>query len=146
MVGIGVALPAPQDQKDPVEEAIPKATAFLAERDNRWYLDFAKHSYPGVHQAVAALLNANSFNEFACAAGAKIEVETSWAIVKDRLEKEGFTTRNETFCAVSSRGQEMVSKPKSIYGIHRSGAVLMCPSARRAFDEVHQELLRRSKR
>lgn len=124
---------------------VSKATAFLAEHDNRWYLDFAKHFYPDVSQAVAALINANSFEEFAQLAGAKIEVTSPLDKVKSRLEKEGFTSRNETFSGVSVGGNEMVSKPKSIYGIHRSGAVLMCPTARRTFDELHQKLLAKSK-
>lgn len=141
----GQMRPAPLGQNDRAEEALSKATAFLAERENRWYLDFANHFYADVNQAVIALLKANSFEQFAIAAGAKIEVETSLIVVKNRLEKEGFTTRNETFCGVSPTGQEMVSKPQSIYGIHRSGAVLMCPTARRMFDQVHQELQRRSK-
>lgn len=125
-------------------EVIAKATAFLAEHDNRWYLDFAKHFYPEVTQAVTALLKASSFEEFAKLAGAKIEVASPLDVVKSRLDREGFTSRHETFCAVSLAGQEMVSKPKSIHGVHRSGAVLMCPTARRTFDQIHQELLAKS--
>lgn len=134
---------SPLGQDDAV--AVSKATAFLAENENRWYLDFAKHFYPDVAQAVTALLKANSFDEFAKVAGAKIEIERSLDEVKKRFESEGFTSRNETFSGVSCTGAGMVSKPKSIYGVHPSGAVLMCPTARRAFDEVHQKLLRRSK-
>ena len=132
-------------QDDTVGGAVSKATAFLAEKENRWYLDFAKHFYPDVTKAVTALLKANSFDEFAKVAGAKVEIEPSLDEVKNRFEREGFTSRNETFSGVSFTGPEMISKPKSIYGVHPSGAVLMCPTARRAFDEVHQELLRRSK-
>jgi hypothetical protein len=138
-------LHSPLGQDDAVGGAVSKATAFLAEKENRWYLDFAKHFYPEASQTVTALLKANSFKEFAKAAGAKVEVESSMDVVKNRLEQEGFTLRNETFSGVSFTGQEMVSKPKSIYGVHPSGAVLMCPTARRTFDEVHQEMLRRSK-
>lgn len=122
-------------------QEVAKATAFLAEHDNRWYLDFAKHFYPDVNQAVKALLSATSFETFAQFAGAKIEMASPLDKVKSRLEKEGFTSRNETFSGVSLEGKEMVSKPKSIYGIHGSGAVLMCPTARRTFDEIHQKLL-----
>jgi len=136
---------SPLDQKEIVGDARSKATAFLAEKENRWHLDFAKYFYPEFSQAVTALLKANSFVEFAREAGVKIEVEPSMLVIKNRLEKEGFTSRNETFSGVSCTGQEMVSKPKSIYGVHPSGAVLMCPTARRTFDEVHQMLLRRSK-
>jgi len=136
---------SPHEQESAVERAVPKATAFLAEPDNRWYLDFAKQFYPDVTQAVTALLKASSFDEFARLAGAKIEVAESLDAVKSRLDKEAFISRNETFAGVSLAGQEMASKPKSIYGIHRSGAVLMCPTARRAFDQIHQELLRRLK-
>jgi hypothetical protein len=143
-----VAVESPRSsrsQRSSSDKKISKATTFLAEHDNRWYLDFAKHFYPDVNQAVSALLKANSFDEFAQMVGAKIEVAPSLDSVKGRLDREGFTSRNETFSGVSMSGPEMVSKPKSIYGVHRSGAVLMCPTARRTFDEIHQALLHRAK-
>ena len=142
---MGLPHPSPQSRQASGGEVIVKATAFLAEHDNRWYLDFAKHFYPDVTQAVTALLNASSFDEFARLAAAKIEVASPLDAVKSRLEREGFTSRNETFSSVSLAGQEMVSKPKSIYGVHPSGAVLMCPTARHSFDQIHQKLVARSR-